>query len=94
MRKSAIRDFFVEAPLLKEIRKNLIPQSVRDSVKSMWMMQKKPELESENIIYLKSVFNQDLQKLGDWLGVEELNCDNYKQTVTQSDSLNWKPDDN
>ncbi|WPF89310.1 sulfotransferase [Cyanobacterium aponinum AL20118] len=82
MRKSEWRDFFVEAPILKQIRKKFIPQDFRDWIKSLWMMKEKPQLTQESRKYLKSIFDQDLQILGQWLGVE-LNCDNYKLLVKE-----------
>ena len=51
-------------------------------------MKEKPQLESEKIEYLKSVFDEDLKILGGWLGIQ-LNCDNYKEVVEESE-LNWK----
>lgn len=88
MRQSEWRDLIVETPILKEIRRNFIPQSFRDWVKSLWIMKNKPQLDTKNREYLKSIFDEDLKRLGDWLGVE-LNCDNYKEVVKQSE-LNWK----
>ena len=45
MRNSAVRDFFVEAPMLKEIRQKLIPKHWRTWVRSLWTMKKKPQIE-------------------------------------------------
>ena len=88
LRKSAWRDFLVEAPLLKEFRRNIIPKSFRDYVKSFWRMKDKPQLEASKIEYLESIFDQDLQTLGDWFGVE-LNCHNFKETIANNSSLEW-----
>ncbi|WP_330204097.1 sulfotransferase [Cyanobacterium sp. Dongsha4] len=87
MRKSEWRDFLVEAPILKQIRKSIIPQVVRDRIKSLWTMKEKPHLTPENIKHLQLIFDQDLKVLGEWLGVE-INCQNYKQIVNDF-SLNW-----
>jgi hypothetical protein len=87
MRQSRWRDFFVEAPGLKQIRRWFIPKSFRNWVKELWTMKKKPELTQTQIEYLRAIFDQDLAVLGSWLGVE-LNCDNFKRTV-QSSALEW-----
>jgi hypothetical protein len=87
MQKNSLRDFVVEFPGLKTIRKNLIPQSWRDRVKTMWTMQQKPQLNPEQIAYLTDLFDRDLAILGSWLGTE-LDCDRYKQIV-RSRSFNW-----
>jgi hypothetical protein len=80
MIKSFWRDLLVEAPLLKQLRRLLIPKSFRNWVRSLWTMKKKPELTPENIEYLTKIFNEDLAKLGSWLDID-LNCDNFKEIV-------------
>ena len=89
MRKSAWRDALVEAPLLKPLRRGLIPKSVRNWVRTLWMMKGKPSLSPESIAYLQTVFDPDLAVLGAWLGIE-LNCRNFKATV-KSSAWDWKP---
>ena len=86
MRKSEWRDLLVEAPLLSVIRKRLVPKSVRDRVKKLWMMSTKPELSDEAIEHLTEIFDQDLGVLGSWLGVDSLCCDNFKQ-IAKSNSI-------
>jgi hypothetical protein len=80
MRSSLWRDFLVEAPVLKQIRRLFIPKSFRNWVRSFWTMKQKPQLSSENMDYLKNIFNQDLAILSSWLDME-LNCDNFKEQV-------------
>lgn len=87
MIKSAWRDVLVETPGLKQLRRWFIPKDFRTWVRSLWTIKKKPELTTENIEKLKTIFDQDLAILGTWLGVE-LTCDNFQETVTNS-SLNW-----
>lgn len=78
--KSAWRDFLVEMPGLKQIRQNFIPKSFRNWVKSFWQMKDKPQLTPQNIEVLQRIFDEDLTKLGNWLGIE-LNCQNFKEVV-------------
>lgn len=87
MRKSAWRDFLVEAPGLKQLRRWFIPKSFRTWVRSLWMMKKKPELEPQQIEKLQVIFDQDLAVLGSWLGIS-LNCKNFK-TVIKNEPKNW-----
>lgn len=87
IRQSPIRDFFVEASLLKEIRQNVIPKSWRTWIRSLWAMKKKPEIEPQKLEYLKAIFDQDLAVLGSWLGIE-LSCENFKSSV-KPNSVNW-----
>lgn len=89
MRQSAWRDILVEAPILRQIRQNFIPKTFRNKVKNLWTMKTKPQLNSENILYLKSIFNQDLKLLGSWLNIE-LNCDNYKSKILNEKEIFWQ----
>lgn len=81
MRKSAWRDFLVEAPGLKTIRKTLVPKSFRERVKGFWQMNERPQLSAENLDYLSSILNQDLEILGKWLNLPSLSCENFKEIV-------------
>ena len=87
MRKSALRDFFVETPVLREIRRQFIPKSWRTWVRSLWTMKKKPEINPQQLEHLQFVFDEDLSVLGSWLGVS-LSCDNFKAMV-KADSRDW-----
>ena len=83
IRKSKLRDLVVEAPGLKEIRQNFIPKSWRNWVRSQWQMKQKPQLESEQIEHLQTIFDRDLAILGSWLNTE-LTCENFKSVVTSN----------
>ena len=81
MRKSEWRDFLVETPGLKTIRKRLVPHSFRERVKKLWMMSERPQLSVESLEYLETIFDQDLRKLGCWLDMKSLCCNNFKDLV-------------
>lgn len=83
LRQSAWRDLLVETPGLREIRQLLIPKSFRNWVKDFWTMKQKPELSSSQLQKLESIFDQDLSKLGSWLGLD-LNCKNFKTVVKEA----------
>lgn len=85
--KSAWRDFLVEMPGLKQIRQKFIPQSFRNWVKGFWQIKDKPQLTPNNIKVLQEIFDEDLAKLGNWLGME-LNCQNFKEVVKLA-SRDW-----
>jgi hypothetical protein len=87
LRKDPIRDFLVNAPGLKTIRKRLVPKGFRNYVKQFWTMKQRPELSAENLAKLEELFDQDLAELGSWLGIE-LSCRNYKDQV-KSRPLEW-----
>ena len=88
MRTSKLRDLLVETPVLRTIRQNLVPKSWRIWVQGLWTMKQKPELKTEQLEHLETVFDRDLAVLGSWLGAE-LSCANFKNTV-KADAMNWK----
>ena len=79
-RKNKLRDLLVEAPGLKEIRQNFVPKSWRNRVRSLWQMKQRPQLESEQLDYLQTIFDRDLANLKSWLKIE-LSCENFKSVV-------------
>jgi hypothetical protein len=87
MRKSGWRDFLVEAPGLKQLRRWLIPKSFRTWVRSLWTMKQKPELEPQQVEKLRAIFDEDLAVLGSWLGIE-LCCDSFKAMV-KTEPRDW-----
>ena len=84
LRKSGLRDAIVYAPGVSWLRRNLVPQSVRDKIKSRWTMQAKPELSEASLARVTQVFNEDLAELGRWFGLE-LNCANWKDVAATHD---------
>ena len=88
MRNSKLRDLLVHAPIVSTIRQRLIPQSVRDRVKKLWMMNRRPELTEQERRRLEAVFNPELAKLGKWLGIESLTCSNFRE-LTRDRAYDW-----
>ncbi|WP_156331827.1 MULTISPECIES: hypothetical protein [Planktothricoides] len=43
---------FIWHDCLKQIRQNLIPKNFRTGVRSLWTLQQRPELKSEQVAYL------------------------------------------
>ena len=76
MRKSAARDF-AAIPVLRWLRRALVPESWRTKVKSRWVMTERPELNEASQAKLEQKFDQDLMQLGTWFGMD-LNCSNWK----------------
>lgn len=88
MRVNPIRDAIVNAPILSTIRKRLIPPSVRERVKTLWRMEKRPELSADSVLQLEQIFDADLAVLGGWLDIE-LTCENFK-SVTRDRVWEWE----
>lgn len=60
------------------LRKNLIPQSLRNRVKKQFTMQQRPEISAIQLERITEIFDRDLKIVGDWLGVE-LSCDSFNK---------------
>jgi hypothetical protein len=60
------------------VRKNLIPQSLRNRVKKQFTMQQRPEISAIQLARITKIFDRDLKVVSEWLGVE-LTCENFKQ---------------
>lgn len=89
MRKSEWRDFLVEMPVLKTIRKTMVPQSFRDRIKEFWTMSSRPQLTDKTLEHLQETFDQDLEIIGSWLGVNSLSCKNFKAVVISETPLEF-----
>jgi len=88
LRHSPLRDAIVDAPVLRGIRRHLVPQRVRDYVKSWWRLSQRPQLSDNQQAELREIFDEDLTVLGRWLGLR-LSCDSFKQVVTAADDPLW-----
>ncbi|MEQ1738588.1 MAG: sulfotransferase [Methyloglobulus sp.] len=81
-------ELLVESNLMTFLRRHLIPQFIRDRVKNNLTMQNRPELDKKHIEKLTTIFNDDLNTLGAWLGLE-ISCDNFA-TIAKTNALTWK----
>lgn len=88
LRKSAWRDAVINLPGAKALRRALVPRSIRDRIKSFWMMRRRPELSPESRLRLEQVFDADLAELGRWLDLP-LSCANFK-SLTKDQPREWK----
>lgn len=87
LRADPLRDRIINYPPVRFIRQNIIPQGVRNRIKQAWQITEKPQLSSSVRQELTTIFDEDLNSLGDWLGAE-LNCMNFKE-MARSKALDW-----
>lgn len=81
VRKGFVRDLLMSRPLTN-LRRRIIPQSVRDRFKRLFQVKQRPELSPRRAKELEAAFNEDLKRLGRWLG-REIDCDNFKSVALQ-----------
>jgi len=87
LRKCAWRDAIVEAPVLRAIRRRAVPRTLRDRLKRLWTMNRRPEVPPDRLGQLEAIFDADLARLGQWLGVP-LSCETFK-AIAAGDPPAW-----
>lgn len=80
LRSSAVRDAMLKLPGMTTLRRRLVPQQVRDRIKSLWTMNERPQLSDRNVRYLKGIFDADLSVVGAWFGLN-IRCDTYREVA-------------
>ena len=89
LRRSPLRDAVLSAPVLKQIRRGLIPKGLRDRAKGMWRMKERPELSPAVRGMLEPLYDEDLRKLSSMLGLDApLTCTNFKSRAA-SEALSF-----
>jgi hypothetical protein len=88
LRPSSVREVLVRAPVLRTIRRRVVPQRWTQSVKRLWRARvEPPRLSPVVVARLREVFDADLAQLGSWLGLP-LDCENF-QASTVDRSHEW-----
>ena len=88
LRRSPWRDAVINLPGLKQARRAFIPKATREWVKSFWTMNERPVLSTDSLARLTAQFDEDLGRLGDWLGLE-LRCDTFKSVAAETEPT-WR----
>jgi hypothetical protein len=86
VRKFKGYNWLVGSKLMTHLRRALVPQGLRNVIKTQLMMKDRPALSPENIDKLTKIFDQDLSQLKDWLGIE-LKCGTFKEQVKEYDFI-------
>jgi len=87
LRKFPLFNLLVKSKPATWLRRNLVPQSFRDQIKSRLVLRQRPILSEATQLQLEHEFDTDLSILGSWLGTK-LNCRNFKN-ITADSELNW-----
>ena len=83
MRQSRLRDAIVNAPVLRTIRKRLVPKRWRDQVKRLWQIKQRPQLSESSVQRLEDIFDADLSRLGRWLNLE-VSCRRFHDVASST----------
>jgi len=88
MRRSAVRDAIVNAPILSHMRRCFVPSAMREWMKGFWRLPERPSLPESVVAELEAVFDQDLAQFKEWFGVS-VRCSSFKE-VAQKHDLVWR----
>ena len=81
LRKSLLREVLVTAPVLTQIRRRIIPKPWTEPLKSFWAARtERPDLTPDLEARLRDLFDEDLARLGGWLGVG-LDCEHFREAA-------------
>jgi hypothetical protein len=87
IRRFAGYGLIVESRPMTALRRALIPQGLRDAFKARLTMKERPTLVGPARSRVQRLFDEDLARLSEWLGVR-LDCDNF-DACTADRPLNW-----
>ena len=88
LRWSPVRDAVVRAPGLATMRRRLVPAELQERAKRRWAIEA-PRPSAATLERLRELYDADLARLGEWLGVE-LTCENF-ETATVELVPSWQP---
>jgi hypothetical protein len=79
LRRSRFRDLLVRTPGLSTLRRACVSRSLAERVKSLWQIGVDPPMIPPALEpRLRDIYDQDLRRLGSWLGLE-LNCEFFEK---------------
>jgi len=82
LRKSRLREAVLSFALARKI-KDALPSNLKERIKSVWRMEKRPELSQEAQALVTRVLDRDLATLGQWFGLE-LSCRNFAEVARRT----------
>ncbi len=87
LRTSPVRDAIKRLPGYQEARQ-LVPSSTIERIRRQWRPGKKPELTPTQLARVTAVFDEDLARLGSWLGTP-LSTETFSE-ATAGQPLEWE----
>jgi hypothetical protein len=82
LRSSHLRNVLVQSPVLAPLRRTLVPRSFREWVKAFWRVRiDRPEIPPHLYARLRVPFDEDLARLGSWLGID-LDCESFHEVAS------------
>jgi hypothetical protein len=80
LQKTRLRCLLLNSPTLRALARHIIPTRVRRRIEERWTIRVNAELSPEAERKLATVFDEDLARLGQWLGLD-LRCETFRQVA-------------
>jgi len=91
MRRSPVRDAILDIGVVRTLRRTLLPERLRERIKSRWRMSERPELSPERLRWVRDRLDPDIERLGGMLGLA-LDCATFRDAVlAPGRSPEWSP---
>jgi hypothetical protein len=87
VRRGMVTDRVLGSPWLTTLRHRLLPRNLRTRMKKLLQMRQRPEITRAQRDRMRGVFDDDLARLGERLGVS-LSCESFSSVVAAR-SLEW-----
>lgn len=84
LRLSAGLERVIDVPVLRTARRKLLPESVRERIKSRWRMRERPVLSQASMDRCVGLLDPEMARLGDMVGMR-LSCADFKDRVLACD---------
>lgn len=81
LQRTPFVNFMLENKMVTKVRQTLVPQALRDKVKSRYQMRDRPQLDPVVQARLIKRFDEDLEQLSSWTGVR-LDCESFNEVTT------------
>ncbi len=88
LRRSRFREAVLAFPPARKL-KDALPSDLKEKVKSVWRMEKRPELSGEARAYAIERLDRDLAMLGAWFGLS-LSCASFS-SLAERTAPSWAP---
>ncbi|MCA9302857.1 MAG: sulfotransferase [Phycisphaerales bacterium] len=87
-RRSPVLNAVLDIRAVQILRRSLMPEGLRNRIKSRWTMKEKPELTAESIGFLHDQLDPDMRSLGEMIG-RPLSCASFVESVSQGAPPEW-----
>jgi hypothetical protein len=88
IRKFPLYDLLIETPWARSFRHLFVPKWIRTKVRHLASMKQRPAITGSALTNLEQLLDEDLARVGDWLGIQ-LDCQHFRAAVS-GQSHNWQ----